>query len=229
MTSGSIFWVVIIAGSGGVFVLVGLLMELFSEKELHKNVDDFRRCKSRKILGERLVIFGIAIEIFVAGWTAIDEWQNDPLNQPIASVSANVSLVTAGTNHISGVNSGSVNLQFERLDQVTVGINWQAHVLICSDWYWNKSAPNWWSLKFNQGIETFFDSNSVVRDAKDWNAIVLNAPFLYRDTEIVGGRIKLTVNSTVFEFPIPPQKAKGQKDLVNFFKNPTNSVTVFGE
>jgi hypothetical protein len=49
MTTGGIFWCVIIAGFGGVFVLAGLLMEFFSEKDLHKNVDDLRRCKSRKI------------------------------------------------------------------------------------------------------------------------------------------------------------------------------------
>jgi hypothetical protein len=66
MTTGSMFWVVIIAGSGGVFVLVGLLMEQFSEKKWHKNIDDFRCCKSRKFWGEWFVIFGIVIEIKMA-------------------------------------------------------------------------------------------------------------------------------------------------------------------
>ena len=56
-------------------MLVGLLMERFSEKDWHNNLSDFRRCKSRKIWGEWFVIFGIVIEIGVGGWTAKEEWR----------------------------------------------------------------------------------------------------------------------------------------------------------
>jgi hypothetical protein len=44
------------------------------------------------------VIFGIVIEIFIAGWTAIDEWQNAPLNQPIKSLRIDMCLGILGTN-----------------------------------------------------------------------------------------------------------------------------------
>jgi hypothetical protein len=95
----------VIAASGGVFVFAGLLMERFSEKDWHKNLSDFRRSKSRMVWGEWIVIAGIVMEIFVAGWTAVEEWQtrqiaisNDPLNQPIKSMTVEAVFLIKGTN-----------------------------------------------------------------------------------------------------------------------------------
>src|SRR5258707_13796247 len=88
MTTGSIFWVVVSAISGGAFVLAGVLMERFSEKDWHKNLSDFRRCKSRNIYGEWLVIIGIGIEMVVGIFSAVNAWKNNPQNASISEISA---------------------------------------------------------------------------------------------------------------------------------------------
>ena len=94
------------AASGGVFVLVGLLMERFSEKDWHKNLSDFRRCKSINIFGEWIVIFGIMVEIGVGIFSAIDAWQtrkmaieNDPLNKLFFSASARADIKVRINQH----------------------------------------------------------------------------------------------------------------------------------
>lgn len=77
--------------------MVGLLMERFSEKDWHKNLDDFRHCKSRKFWGEWAVIGGIVVEIVAAGWFAKDEWQNTPARMQVNSISATAEF-WVGTN-----------------------------------------------------------------------------------------------------------------------------------
>ena len=152
----------------------------------------------------------------------------DPLNQPIASVSAVVSLATAGvgTNVVNIdriLTPGFVTLQWGRPEEVRF-----CRSLLCSRW--DRFSPDNWSLKFDQGTATFFAQNSFVRDAKKWNRIVIFARFLPRGTEIVGGIVRITINTTDMAFEIPPQEVKGRKeDWENFANNPTNSVTVFGE
>ena len=105
MTTGSIFWLVVVAASGGVFVFVGLFMERFSEKDWHKNLSDFRRSKSRMVWGEWIVIAGIVVEIGVGIFSAVDAWQtrqmaikDDPQNQPISEISANLRIKVKATN-----------------------------------------------------------------------------------------------------------------------------------
>jgi hypothetical protein len=100
MTTGSIFWFVFFAASGGVLVLIGLLMERLSEKDPYKNLSDFRRCKSRKVWGEWWVMAGIVVEIAVGIFSAIDAWETNPLNRPIVSATAVVTLLIGETNEV---------------------------------------------------------------------------------------------------------------------------------
>lgn len=94
-TTESSFEFVLSACIGGAVVLIGLLMEVLSEKKQFKNVKSFRRCESIKCWGEWFVIFGIVIELVVGAWFAKDEWQtiqmaknNNPLMQPVSQISA---------------------------------------------------------------------------------------------------------------------------------------------
>jgi hypothetical protein len=88
MTDGSIFWYVIVVVSGAFIVLLGLLMEQLSEQKLAKNINEFRCLKVIKLVGEWFVIIGVLIEFGVGCKTAIDEWKNDPLKQPVSQISA---------------------------------------------------------------------------------------------------------------------------------------------
>jgi hypothetical protein len=95
MMTGSLFWTVVIAGSGGLLVLIGLFMETLPEIKEYKSLVWYRRSKCIKHWGEWLVIAGVFIEVVLSGFTAIDEWQikqtaikNDPFNQPLKSLNA---------------------------------------------------------------------------------------------------------------------------------------------
>src|ERR1035438_196207 len=107
-TTGSSFWFVLSACVGGVIVLVGLLMETLAEKKWFGTVNSFRRCESSKRCGEWAVIFGIVIEVVVAGWSAKDEWKNKPENQPIRAITAQVFLEILGTNFDASILSQPV-------------------------------------------------------------------------------------------------------------------------
>jgi hypothetical protein len=98
-------WVITLAAIGGVIVLIGLLLEKFSEKKWHKNINDFRRCESRRCWGEWFVMAGILVEIIVAAFSANDAWQtrqmaikNDPRNATISEISATAILVVNLSN-----------------------------------------------------------------------------------------------------------------------------------
>ncbi len=236
------------ASFGGIIVLFGLWLEYSTEKPWYPNLDDLRWQNSKKKLGEKFVMFGILMEIGIGfavaakdelverqtaeqiAQTSTNVAKADPLNQPIASVTALVSLATAGTNDVNTngiLFPGNVFLQLRHFEQKTSGIDAQRHILLCSDWF--RFSPNWWSLKFNQWPATFFAPNSIVRNAKEWDAISIKTSFLHRDTEIAGGVVVLTVNSTTIQFPILPQKVKGNEDWINFDNNPYPGVFVFGK
>lgn len=83
-------------------------METLAEKKWFGTVNSFRRCESSKRCGEWAVIFGIVIEVVVAGWSAKDEWKNKPENQPIRAITAQVFLEILGTNFDASILSQPV-------------------------------------------------------------------------------------------------------------------------
>ena len=94
------FWYVAFAVVGALVVLGGLLMEQYSEQRLPKNIKDFRRFKIIKLCGEWFVIGGVFIEFLVGIVSAIDAWQNEPLNRPISDISAIVKIRVKGRDNV---------------------------------------------------------------------------------------------------------------------------------
>lgn len=235
-------WVIAIAAIGGMIVFAGLLIEKIAEWKSEKHI--VKPCKGLSEWGWGILMAGIAIEIGVAVWSATDAWQtrqaaikNDPLNQPIASMTATISLALSGqTNRandgritiVSGaLTNGIVMMDFCRLDQVKPGINFNSYSLSCSSWA--NPITNWWSFKLDTGMNTYLGPPARVRDVKDWNVVEIFVPFLQPDAEIVGGRIVLIVNSTPWSFEIPPQRVSAGEECVNFRQNPHAAVIVFGK
>jgi len=69
-------WSIALAASiGGMIVFLGLWMEKEGDKEEFIDVDDFRVSKLRKKIGWWILMFGILIEIGVAGLTAKNDWE----------------------------------------------------------------------------------------------------------------------------------------------------------
>src|ERR1022692_4525074 len=95
--------ITLLAILGGIIVLLGLWMEHKSAKGWYSNLSDFRKQKKKGEYGYKLVMVGIFLETLIGGWFAYQDvaemWRNDPNNQPITSVGAEVNLLTEGTNH----------------------------------------------------------------------------------------------------------------------------------
>jgi hypothetical protein len=88
-----------VASIGGIFVLVGLLLEKGKEKERFSSIKDFRLQKAKAEWGSWILIFGIVIEIGTGAaltWMEVSESidaanrmaQIDPINRPISEISA---------------------------------------------------------------------------------------------------------------------------------------------
>lgn len=76
METQSMFVEILLAAIGGVFVVIGLLMEHFGDRNWYEyKCLPEKRSKSLKWFGEWFVIFGVGIEVLVAAVTAYGERQ----------------------------------------------------------------------------------------------------------------------------------------------------------
>ena len=115
LLSLALFWsssaiIPIVASIGGVFVFFGLLIEDEAAKDEKKQtpeifVADVSISKAKGRFGWWVLMFGIAIEIVIAAWTAYDDREtrqmaakNNPLLQPVSQVSARLLLVVEAAN-----------------------------------------------------------------------------------------------------------------------------------
>lgn len=75
METQSYFGEIVVAGIGGLVVVIGLLMEHFGDRDWYeyKHLPEVRS-KSVRYIGEWLVIIGVLVEVVVACKTANDEW-----------------------------------------------------------------------------------------------------------------------------------------------------------
>jgi hypothetical protein len=232
-----LFWATI----GGIAVFIGLLLEKFAEWMDDRFLGGTHKPhKTLESIGWSILMLGIFAEIAVAGWSANDAWQtrqmaikNDPNNFPIASVSAQVLLVEKGTNRVprDPLGFGQTSLTIGSSEQIGFWRPNMAPNLTCSKCdSIKRNDPDGenmdWILSFNQNI-VFPTFNGSVKDAAKWDAIKLQASFLPDDAVILGGTVRLTINSTFRDYIIPAQTIKHSADLEEFSKNPPKSVTVF--
>src|ERR1700722_10824026 len=161
MTNGSLFWTIAIASLGGAIVFVGLLMEQLAEKTWYSHANAFRLWKRVNFIGEWLVIIGVGIEVYIGCKTAVDEWKNNPLKQPVSQVSA-VFLIEVSANNYNpkapqkpnylesaslGLGAFSLSAKearwFEHIDNFAThhvgsyGIAVRFEQNILPDWEWN--------------------------------------------------------------------------------------------
>jgi hypothetical protein len=224
MTTNSLFWFVVYAGLGGLFVFVGLLMEKFWEKKWHSNISDFRRSKTIREIGEWIVIGGIVAEIIVAVSFAKVDWENDPLNRPIRDMAAVVSIKVKGGNYkeldtksmtggkmswvallkMFGANDQPLNVGVDTLFSDNFSTLYVQHSL---------NSDRVYSLRF---AAEMIGSNPKEKPAKEINKIDkigMEAFFLPPSVEILGGDVELIVNSDIRKtFKIIPQKNRNKNE-----------------
>ena len=100
--------IVSVAAACGIIVFVGLGIEKIADILDSKFLGEYKAHKSLELAGWCILMFGIIVEIGVAVWSANDAWQtrqaaikNNPLNQPITYLRADVKLALTGTNLIT--------------------------------------------------------------------------------------------------------------------------------
>jgi hypothetical protein len=234
---GLLIWATI----GGVFVFFGLIFEKLAEWMNERFSGGWNAHKKLEDFGWVVLMLGIAIEISDAGFAANEGWQtrqmaikSDPNNQPIAFVSAQAILIQEGTKRraVDPLRMGACNIRIGTSDEtnfwISGGMIWN---LKCSSSQTiDRDDPNGknteWILDFKQDLMVP-QFNGLVKDSTKWDTMKLDAAFLPDDVLILGGTLRLTVNSTKRDITIPLQKIRTSADFENFAKSPPKTVTVF--
>lgn len=222
MTSGSLFWTIVIAAIGGALVFVGLLLEQMAEKSWYENARDLKFSRRAKFTGEWLVIIGVGVEVVVGCNSAIIEWKNDPQKKPIASASAMARIIfklenkprspldsffKPSENDTVGWNAG---VTFESGSNTLLSLRTTSDV---STWNMGSEIERECRILFKENpldfLETESDRNKIlVKQFNDVDSVILYVSELQTNTEVVSGNVYLTVNNLKWSFAIPPQKTK---------------------
>jgi hypothetical protein len=190
-------------------------MEICPEKEEYESVDDIKRCKRIKYIGEWLVISGVFIETIVAGWLAWAEYANDPMRRPMAEMTAfaEVKLSKPATRPPYEIRSGfNTNFAHLSLGRIEKGMSFGSFLLEGQDfakYEWDSGHPEY-SMTFRRALgfrRLELKEDKPIGELEEYlNQATLQASFLPVDTEIEGGSLILTVNATVeYVFKIPKQ------------------------
>jgi hypothetical protein len=156
----------------------------------------------------------------------------DPLNQPIGLLTASVSLFEIGTNRsnldFSTPLGGKFLVRLKLRNSEHSDSAWPFELVctsgdtrlgttilpVSADISFNMLV---WDLEFGSSLEARtadrIPTKATVRDADDLDSIEFDAPFLRPETEISGGIITLTINSTKKVFEIPPQRVKKVEEI----------------
>ena len=198
----------LIASVGGIIVFLGLWIEKEGDEKNEKfGLSFLKPYKDLEELGWWVLMFGIAAEIvtagFLAGWEEFKDSRNNPLNQPIRSVTASVDVFVEGTNGLSfnfeEPFRASALLSFGSSRHLTIG--WpecdlrhcmKQFVLLRDD---SGVVSTWWHFDFNQegilGTSMEPQDNKVAGQANRWDTVSLELLFLPEGTMVTHGTVPL--------------------------------------
>lgn len=160
-------------------------------------------------------MLGIAIETAVAGWSAFDEWENNPLNRPISDISAVAIIELKG----GGIQEIIPNAQPPWYawcllrDSYTNSSDFNA-VMLISDGFSKMPAfttergnNTQYSLRFHMEDIGMNPSKKKAKAIKGIKFLTLNTLFLPTNSEVTWGRVTILVNSEIQKsFEIPHQE-----------------------
>jgi len=223
------FFLALIASIGGAFVSIGLWLENEGEKDSYKDIKDFRLSKKRAHCGLKFVFWGVVLETALGfgvamweGWQAIE---SDPLNKPVASATAFLTLQLPGnvdtTHKISitppqiahlDIGEFTTNEFISFLSLVSDDFDkfiFNDDLAECRmEFRWDKHLRGMWSKPAEMPIGEF---------SKTFKSAILSVFFLPMESEIIGGTGELTINGSIkYKFTIPKQRTQGGTIRVNF-------------
>jgi hypothetical protein len=213
------FWLLTCATAGGVFVLVGLVLERFAEWLDDSFLGGWKAHKSMEKCGWRILMLGIAIEIVDAGYAANEGWQtsqiaikNDPRNANISYMYATAILRVKGMQFNDMTNWNPNHVALIRLCQNDVKnipfFDWlEAETYKRSDFHnLFDSVNREYAIRFQSwGFLPGSGFEKKVKNLDDVNLLQMEINFLPRGSEISGGGVELIANNLHKVFAILPQ------------------------
>lgn len=217
-----------------------------ADKKTYRDVSDLRWQKLKSEIGWWVLIAGIVVEIATACVVAvsgdiemkqikINEAKNNPLNQPISDVSANVNIKLAGTNFTESPLWGAAAVASLILDDMKV---WSGGTNVISgattiemgnlladkddvrrvdysELLSPRADTHGYVLHFhpNNGLVPFVpvfritpQKAKLIIDAV--RVLVIAVKFIPHDAELLGGDAEILINGNIrVDFDILPQKA----------------------
>jgi hypothetical protein len=191
----------------GLVLVVGLLLEIWEAVKSDEQVAELMKSN-----------LGLAAELEE---TKRNQARIEPENLPITSVRANALLFVKGTNvwprpdpvkdnHLVTFSVGNRDwVHKNRLEKL---------LLVCKAYErYGGTDEMEWVLEFGPeampsplGPAWNLTTNDTVRSADEWDLLILRASFLHNKSQITRGSLSLVINTTVKQFPIPPQVAEMQ-------------------
>jgi hypothetical protein len=231
-----LFWATI----GGIIVFIGLTLEKFADWMNERYLAPPLKPHARlELVGWWCLMLGIFVEITVGGWAANDAWQtrqmaikNNPLNQPVTSVSASIflwypsgakirydvgNLGPLGTKAMMWVgqtvktNLTSLTLndfvgEPVILESHSISDDGRTNLIMCSAEF----------SSTHLGTSTLF-KKMTVESTKDWNTALIAIPI---DGQLGGGVVTMLINSTPLRLTVLPQETSWDNRLVASSKWP---------
>lgn len=200
-------------------------MEKAGDLDSYKNIEDFKKSKATRKVGEGLVRWGVFAEIvlgfFVASWDGWQTFENSPFNQPISDIAATSVIELKGAElketdaYLHESPSWYAMLFLRDSNTNSVGLN---SGFLVSDGFKKMFAYSTargnntlYSLRFHMEDVGMIGGNKKASDIKNVKLLIINAWFLPTNSAITWGRVTLIVNGEIQKsFTIPPQNYLSQ-------------------
>ena len=236
-SSWLVFWFIVEAASI-VCIAVGCLGEWLAEK-FH-----FRH-KPKTVFGA-MVVCGLAVELLAFGFSFILSFREieglrsknnelearlvdeDPINQPISSIEADLSVKVKGADFIELPPYGTPAVAWIFLCVTNVNDLFQASEfsVLDADTFkrFRVNGDHGYTVRFNTSLlrsRDFASPMPSVRDAlKQISCVKIDAKFIPHDSQVLGGTVQLLINGQFSKrFTILPQLAFESRDALSTNNN----------
>jgi hypothetical protein len=218
----NVWLIAVVASLGGLAVFVGLWMEKIGDQDEYQNIDDLRKSKAKRKIGERLVRWGVFAEMLIGfvvassdGWRA---YKNNPLNQPIRSIFAHTEFQVLGKVNEEKWFSDSKGTIPEApcswLAQFELFRKNERNAIIFLEGEkrqaWANETCTWYDVNFNMPISVplWNAEDKIAKQVEELDVLVITARFLPPNSEVLKGSASVTINGTIQKkYIIPSQKS----------------------
>lgn len=218
-----LFWAMI----GGIAVFVGLGVEKIADWMNERFLDgSYKPHKTLEEVGWCILMFGIFVEIAVAGWSANDAWQtrqiainNYPLNQPVSDISANVVISLMGTQSSTSPTWWGAS---EVADLVLIDTNMPQSFAVLIAYTFQRfdrvGIDETYGITFHEDLRNLYGRGvakwpTVAEIMSNVTTVATYTKFIPHDAQPYTGNVEFLINGGIHKhFQIHYQKPLGKKE-----------------